>query len=345
MSSNRLAPLPRRQSVFFLLPVLLAATVITAGTGAAQEHRWVVAFANATEEPSVTLEGTGFTGRDVRESLALTVRRYPIDLVFYDNQRNGARAAANARDAVTRNVDLYIEYLHDAVANVTVGEILHQARIPVLAVNTPVPGAPLYTADNVEAGRLAGEALGQFGAATWRAQSTVAVLVGALEATSDRIPDRAQGVREGLRRYLPQIRVVALDTQGNPAQVGPLLGRVLASQPGTKILVAAMDDSTALSAKTALEAAGRLPEAAVVSHGADRSVHGGMNDKKEIDPNSRGSVLIGSVAFFLDRYGEDLIPLALRMLQGGAVPPRTTTRHVLITAANVFRIYPPTDMN
>jgi len=27
------------------------------------------------------------------------------------------------------------------------------------------------------------------------------------------------------------------------------------------------------------------------------------------------------------------------------VPPRTTTRHVLVTAANVFHVYPPIDMN
>jgi hypothetical protein len=39
-----------------------------------------------------------------------------------------------------------------------------------------------------------------------------------------------------------------------------------------------------------------------------------------------------------------VLPLALRMLRGEA-SPRTTTQHVLVTAANVFRIYPPIDMN
>jgi ribose transport system substrate-binding protein len=265
--------------------------------------------------------------------------------VFYDNRRDGARAAANAREAVARKVDLYIEYLHDATANAMVGEVLRQARIPGLAVNAAVPGAPLYTVDNLGAGRIAGEALGQFGAATWRAQPTLAVLIGALTALADGIPERAQGVRDGLRRHLPRVQVAALDTQGNPSRVGPLLGGLLAAHTGTKILVAAMDDTTALLAKSALEAAGRVPDAMIVSHGADHSVHGGMNEKKEIDPHNRGSILLGSVAFFLDRYGEDLLPLALRMLQGEAVPPRTTTQHVLVTAANVFRIYPPIDMN
>jgi hypothetical protein len=74
-------------------------------------------------------------------------------------------------------------------------------------------------------------------------------------------------------------------------------------------------------------------------------MHGGVNDKKEIDPQNRGSIVLGSVAYFLDRYGYDLLPLALRLLGGEQLPPRTATQHVLVTAANVFRIYPPIDMN
>jgi hypothetical protein len=74
-------------------------------------------------------------------------------------------------------------------------------------------------------------------------------------------------------------------------------------------------------------------------------VHGGINDRKEIDPNNRGSIVIGSVAFYLDRLGYAVLPLAMRMLQGEPVPARTTTPHKLITTTNVFLEYPPYDMN
>ena len=126
--------------------------------------------------------------------------------------------------------------------------------------------------------------------------------------------------------------------------MGALLAKALAAHPNTKALIAAMDDATALSAKSTLETAGRIADAAIVSHGCDRSVHGGASEHKEIDPNNRGSILIGSVAFFLDRYGYDVLPLALRILRGETVPARTATRHVLITVANVWREYPPYDM-
>jgi ABC-type sugar transport system substrate-binding protein len=127
--------------------------------------------------------------------------------------------------------------------------------------------------------------------------------------------------------------------------VGPLLGRFLASHPTSKLLLAATDDGTALAVKSAVESAGRVHDAAIVSHGVDRTIHGGMNDRREIDPSNRGSIVIGSVAFFLDRCGYEVLPLAMRMLRGEALPARTAGRLVLVTAANVFLEYPPYDMN
>ncbi len=335
----------RRFSFRRALVSLLVASVV-AGLAAphAQERRYTIAFANLTEEPGVTLEGTGFTGREVRDGFILAARLLPVDLVLYDNQRDPQKALANAADAIRRKVDLYIQYHHDLATNAMIGQRLRAAKIPVLAINYPVPDAPLYTVDAAAAGRIAGEALGEFATRAWRGQSVLAVVVGNLGARADRVPERVQGVTDGLRRHVPAIKIATLDTQGNPARVGALLGRLVASQPGTKFLVAATDDASALAAKGAMEAAGRLADGAIVSHGVDRSIHGGMSDRKEIDPSNRGSIVLGSVAFYLDRYGYDVLPLALRMLRGEPVPPRTVTRHKLITAANVFIEYPPYDM-
>ena len=58
-----------------------------------------------------------------------------------------------------------------------------------------------------------------------------------------------------------------------------------------------------------------------------------------------GGIVLGSVAYFLDRYGYDVLPLAMKMLRNEQIAFRTATRHVLITGRNVFQIYPPFDMN
>ena len=73
----------------------------------------------------------------------------------------------------------------------------------------------------------------------------------------------------------------------------------------------------------------RQSDCVIVSQGLDPNIHGGASEKKEIDPNNRGSVVLGSVAYYMDRYGYDVLPLALRLLAGERLPPRTATHHIL----------------
>ena len=53
-----------------------------------------------------------------------------------------------------------------------------------------------------------------------------------------------------------------------------------------------------------------------------------------------GTRLIGTVAYFPERYGEELIPLALGLLENKPVPPATFVKHQLLTPKNVNLIYP-----
>ena len=124
-----------------------------------------------------------------------------------------------------------------------------------------------------------------------------------------------------------------------------LLTKFLLTQPGQRLLIATLDDLAAVYAKNAIEMNRRQSDCIIVSQGLDPNIHGGASEKKEIDPNNRGSVVLGSVAYYMDRYGYDVLPLTLRLLSGERVPPRTTTQHLLVTASNVFSDYPPFDMN
>jgi ABC-type sugar transport system substrate-binding protein len=322
------------------------ALVAAATSGArAQGRRFRVAFANQNEDPGIRLDGLGFTGIDVRRSFELAARTMPVEMIYYDNAGDGEKALANVDDGIARKVELFIGYNPDLDANAEIGRKLRAAGIRALAVNYPIPGAPLYTADNLTAGGIAGRTLGDFAGQNWSGQSVVAAIVGDVGDITPAMRDRIQGIVEGLQRELPDVTPTRLDTSGNPVRVEGQLGKFLRTQTGKKVLVAALDDATALAAKTAIEIAGRLGDCIIVSHGVDRSVHGGASDKKELDPNNRGSILLGSVAFFLDRYGYEVLPIALRMLAGEQVPLRIATKHILITGKNVFQVYPPFDMN
>ena len=250
---------------------------------------------------------------------------------------------SNVDDAIRKGVDLFIEYDPDPEVNAAAGARLKAAAIPALAINYPIPGAPLYGADNAVAGSIAAEALAQFAAANWRGAVIVAAIVGGA-TPAEPIEARARGVTVGLRRAMPGIPITRLEGS-SMERLEKSLNAFLTAQRGKKILVAALDDRSALNAKEVIEAAGRADDCVIVSQGLDRTIHGGMHEKKEISPDNRASIVLGAVAFYLDRYGYDVLPLALSMLRGEAVPARTSTRHMLVTPANVFREYPPTDLN
>ena len=330
---------------FLHLPIAAAMVTMPALRAIAQERRFTIAFANITDDPGARLEGLGFGGEDVRTSFVLGARGQPIDLVLYDNARDRTKSIANAEDAARRKVDLYIQYGDDQATNEEVARRLAAARIPILAVNYPVGDAPLYAADNREAGRLAGDALGKFALTTWRGRLFAAAILGAVKDPTQATQARIVGITEGLKQHLPEVAPVQLDSGGNFPDAQAQLRRFFAKESGAMALVATLDDTTALAAKLAAETAGRVPDTVIVSQGCDRSIHGGTNANKAIDPNNRNSMVLGSVAYFLDRYGSEILPLALKMLRGEQVSARSFTGHVLITAKNVFKIYPPIDIN
>jgi ribose transport system substrate-binding protein len=340
------AGLSRRSLLGWSLGAALAATAGPVSSARSDApRRWRIGLANITEDPTERLEGLGFTGAEVRASFSFSARGLPLEMVFFDNGGSRDKALANAAAAIGQRLDLYIQYCDDASANAEIGARLKSAGVPVLAINHPVPDAPLYGADNSRAGQIAGEALVKFALETWPNQHATAIILGDVTNTATGAAERAAGIAAAFDRGLPGLGHRELDSAGNPGKAEGLLRR-LAVEPGdAKLLVAALDDATALAAKAALEAVSRSTDTVIVSQGCDRSVHGGFNEKKEIDPQNRGSILLGSVGYFLDRYGYDVLPLALRLLGGETLAPRIATRHVLVTSANVFRIYPPIDMN
>lgn len=327
--------------------LFLAAGLLAFGVPplAAEGRRYRIALANLDESPGVTLEGLGFTGGEVRRSFELAARTLPVEMLYYDNAGDPARAIANAEAAIAAGSDLLVEYNADAEANTEIARRLAAASIPALALVHPLPGAPLYGPDNRVAGRIAGHALGTFAIDTWPGEPVLGVLIGDVAALSAAIIDRMQGITEGLHALLPSLNLASLDTTGQSVRADALLAKFLQTHRGERVLIATLDDLAAVYAKNAIEMNRRQSDCVIISQGLDHSIHGSASEKKEIDPNNRGSAVLGSVAYYMDRYGYDVLPLALRLLAGGTLPSRTVTQHLLVTATNVFREYPPFDMN
>jgi ABC-type sugar transport system substrate-binding protein len=99
-------------------------------------------------------------------------------MLYYDNAADAETAVSNAVDAINQKVDLLIEYNAETSANPEIARRMDAVGIPVLAINYPVGNAPLYAADNLSAGRVAGHALGVFAKQSWPDDAPVAVILG-----------------------------------------------------------------------------------------------------------------------------------------------------------------------
>src|SRR6266568_158993 len=180
----------------------------------ADVRRFRIAFANLDETPGVMLEGLGFTGSELRRSFELAARTLPVDMSYFDNAGDPARAVANAEAAIAAKVDLLIEYHADADANAEIARRLATAAIPVLGLVDAVPGAPLYGPDNRAAGRIAGGALGAFALENWPGEQVLGVLIGDLADPGPAISNRVRGITDGVHESVPALKLASLDTGG-----------------------------------------------------------------------------------------------------------------------------------
>jgi ribose transport system substrate-binding protein len=146
---------------------------------------------------------------------------------------------------------------------------------------------------------------------------------------------RITGMIAGLNEMLPGIEtgsVVRLDGKGEFEHSLDAVRRYLRRTGPKQTLVAAVNDPSALGALRAFEEAGRAHLCAVMGQNAIRDA------RKEL--RRPGTRLIGSVAYFPERYGEELVPLALAILHKKPMPSAVFVKHQLITPKNIGLVYP-----
>ena len=146
---------------------------------------------------------------------------------------------------------------------------------------------------------------------------------------------RLSGLVDGLRAELPRIvetPLVRLNGRGNFEQVLDVLRKYLRRRGPRRTLVGTVNDICALAALRAFEEAGASQQCAVMGQNALREARAELRRP--------GTRLVGSVAYFPERYGDELIPLALNILQQKPAPAAIFVKHQLLTPRNVDLVYP-----
>jgi ribose transport system substrate-binding protein len=272
--------------------------------------------------------------RGVNESLQRAAARERVDLIVVNNRYSVKEALRNADLLVQKRVDLVLEFqTYERVAAVISSKFL-EARIPVIAIEVPHPGAVYFGANNYQAGLIGGRALGRWAKEHWDGMAERVLLIGLPIAGA--LPAlRITGVHDGLRAELPRIGdapAAHLDGKGDFEQILSVVRRWLRRNSPRRTLIGTVNDMCALAALRAFEEAGAMHLCAVIGQNAVREARNELRRP--------GTRLIGTVAYFPERYGDELIPLALNMLEHKAVPPATFVKHQLLTSENVDLVYP-----
>ena len=275
----------------------------------------------------------GFS-RAVTESLQRSAAAADIDLLVLDNEDRPSVALRNANIFVHERVDLVIESQTDTRIASQICARFRAASIPVIALEIPHPQTVYYGANNSQAGLIAGRYLARWAESHWQGKVDELLLLElpkAGQVPNARILGSMLGVIERLV-WLSERQIKILRTSGHYENTIALTRSHLRRSRSEKILVAAINDPCALGALQAFRDAGREEHCAIVGHNASPEAHAELAKK--------GSRLIGSVGYFPERYGEGVIPLALDLLAGRAVPPATFIRHEMVNPSNLHAFYP-----
>lgn len=326
------ARLPKT-TVFRLLRTLIHGGLLERASSGVYRNR----FGPVTARPfriGFAAQGDSVFSRAVMQSVETAATREHIHLITVNNRYSAREALRNADVLIKERVDLVLEFqTYERVAPVIASKFL-EANTPVIAIEIPHPGATYFGANNYKAGLIGGKALGRWAREHWDGKVDQIVLL-ELPIAGSLLELRITGMVDGLRNELPTIAnipIAHLNGRGDFEQVLEVVRQYLRRAPARRTLVGCVNDVCALAALRAFEEAGAGDKCAIVGQNAIRETRNELRRP--------GTRLIGTVAYFPERYGDEIIPLALGILQKKSVPSTVFVKHQLITPRNVDLLYP-----
>src|SRR5437763_15463379 len=252
-------------------------------------------------------QGTDYQfSKEVSESLQRAAAAEGIELICVDNRYSAKIAQRNAGLLVREKVDLAIEFQPDEEVAPIVAAKYREANIPMIAIDIPHPGATYYGANNYEAGLIGGRYLGRWVKEHWQSQVDEILLL-ELKRAGNLPRMRLSGLLVGVNLILPNAANARVTYLVGDGELGPSFEAVrkhLRFSHARHVVVGAINDPSALGALRAFQEAGRTENCVVMGQNASPE---GRAELRQ--PKTR---FVGSVAYFPERYGENLIRVSNR---------------------------------
>ncbi|MEP7285421.1 MAG: substrate-binding domain-containing protein [Chloroflexota bacterium] len=280
--------------------------------------QYTIGFSNLSEQIPFSVT--------VRKGLEAAAAQYPdLKLIVRDNDLNSDKARSNVEEFCRLPVDLAMIYHIDEHTGMSLGTTLMTHKIPVIAIDIPIRWTVFFGINNEKAGFLAGKALGQWINENW-AGKVDKVLAITEQRVSSTVGVRVESALKGLASQVEYTddAVFYVDGGSDRRQAERVTSVVLDRWADLhNIAIIGYNDDSALGALDAARSLRRVADIAVIGQGANLA----PEEFKKSDTR-----FIASTAYYPERYGNQLIDLALRMLQGERVPRENLIDPAIVTA-------------
>jgi len=259
--------------------------------------------------------------------------------ISMDNQYDSVLGLKNADIMLSKKPNFFVEFQADAKVNNIVAAKFGAAKIPLLAIDVPIPGSPFMGVDNWKVALIGGHEMAKQIKAKFGGWDNVdMVALGQMPAGGDVVMLRSEGFAQALSEDFgvdtKDSKIVRFDGgMGQSEQAKAAMDDVLAAHPDAKnIAVTSINEQTMAGIIASLQGAGRWDPAhvVVITLGVDElgqsQIRDGLSD--------------GGVAFFPEHYGEYVVPAVSAMLAGEPVPPYLFVENVVINKTNIDKFYP-----
>lgn len=264
--------------------------------------------------------------QEVSRSLHGAAAAAGVEVFELDNAYDADTAVRNAERFVSEGVDIVIEFNVEQQVAAIIGDKIASAGIPLIAIDIPHPNGTYFGVDNYRVGLDAGETLAKYARLRWGGHADYMLGLDLHEAGL-LVQSRISGAMDAVRSQLPDIppaNFVRLDGRGLRDRSAALVKEFLqARRSGSRVLIAAATDTSALGATDAARKLKREKTVAVVGQDC---IADALQELRTTD-----SPLIASVCHEVNSYGPSLMQLGLALLKGQTVPPYNYVTHRLRT--------------
>jgi ribose transport system substrate-binding protein len=270
----------------------------------------------------------------VRKGIEKAAKAAGVTLVECDSNLDAQKAINCAAQLKSQGVQGIMNFQLDTKAAPRV--CAAGPKVPVIAIDIHQPPCEkvFYGANNIQAGKLVGGALGDYAKKQFNCKVDGVLSINS-PAAGKVIIDRERGELQGLASKCPGLKVTKVTTNATTDGTIQPFTDSLSRLPGQhKLLVLATNDDMANGAVKAAQSAGRLGDIYIGAQGGDPTSWQALCGKTPFKH------WVADTGYFPEDYGKTVVPTLLSMIDGQTQPRNVYVAHRVITPQNIKNIYP-----